>query len=461
MRIGKVCALVVFAACTGNPLLAPSADFGGASDVLGEVQDNDTEDYSGVDVVDDSTLPPVDEPKGDVLDDDAEDDVVGSADLEDAKVLDSDSLYDPERLIVYKFTFDTDAEERLRAQPREYVPAELELVDGSVSERMEVGLRLKGEGTFRTLAGKAAFRIKIDEYHRGQRLRGVRALTLNNMLQDSSQLAERLAYHLFRELGVPASRANHAMVYVNGVYYGLYANLETPNEEFLERWFADPNRNLYEEAGRDFDDRGGAQSFELETNEKKPDSRERLVALEAACTAGNLPRARELVDWPRFLLFAALEAALNQVDGYSLGQSGPNNYRIYDSEAGIVFIPWGLDWAFGPVATQDGGLYVDPFWVLPQHGVLKRMCLADQECTEEYSDAVKLVASRWESLHLEEPLERWTAQAQLAIETDQRREAPFEETLSDRDIMREFIRERPRTLLEAVERHKSQRGPAH
>lgn len=363
--------------------------------------------------------------------------------------VESGDLYDPNRLPIYRFTIATDAKERLAADPREYVPAELELVDGELTERMRVGLRLKGEASFRTLEAKAAFRIKIDEYDAHQRLRGRRALTLNNMLQDSSLMAERLAYEVFRELGAPAPRANHAMVYVDEQYYGVYANIETPNEDFLDRWFEVSDRTLYEETGRDFDQPDAAASFERETNEKQAEDRQNLQRLQEACISFDLDRARTLVDWPKFLLFSAIEASVNQVDGYSYAQTIPNNYRIYDSEHGFVFIPWGLDWAFGPVATQDDGLFVDPFWVRPHHGVLMRMCLNDAHCIRDYSEVLEDLATRWEGLRLEAKLDRWAEQIQTAFEADDRREVSHEFALADREITREFIRGRAHALFEA------------
>lgn len=430
---------MLLAACTGDPLVLALEDDDARKGDEASVIDG----LEGLDVDD------VDDPDVDV--DDVDDsDFEDREDDPDVDDHDDYDLYDPDRLVIYRLSIEPVDQERLASKPREYVPAVLELGDGDGSERLEVGLRLKGEASFKKLDAKAAFRIKVDEYHSGQRLRGRRSLTLNNMLQDRSLMAERLAYHVFRELGAPAPRANHAKVYVNDEYFGLYANIESPNKDFLERWFADPDRNLYEEAGRDFDQPGAADSFELETNERQPDGRESLKALEEACVAGDLARARELVDWPRFMLFAALEASVNQVDGYSYAQSFPNNYRIYDSEEGLVFIPWGLDWAFGGVATQDGGLYVDPFWVRPTHGVLMRMCMADAGCNQQFRDVVEHVASRWDELELEAQLDRWAAQTQEAFESDHRREVSVELALVDREVARQFIRGRAAALLEAL-----------
>jgi hypothetical protein len=362
-------------------------------------------------------------------------------------------LYAPERLPTIKLTLEHEAETFLGEQAHEYVPATLELIEGDTTESMTVGLRLKGRGSFRQLPAKAGFRIKIDKYVDDQKLHGLKDLTLNNMVQDRSLMAERLAYTAFRELGVPAPRANHARVYVNDVYYGVYANVETPNKDFLARWFRDPSRNLYEQNGRDFDQRKAVSSFELETNEKDKDDRAQLRALHEACKAADLGRARKLVDWPKFLLFSALEATLNQVDGYSYAENAPNNYRIYDSETGLVFIPWGMDWALGDVWTQDNSYYVDPFWVRPSHGVLIRMCLADRRCTAEYSEVIRAVAQRWDALNLEALMDQWSEQLDEAFRADDRREATVDEALASREIRREIIRGRAQTLLAALDVH--------
>jgi len=359
----------------------------------------------------------------------------------------SERVYGQEHVPIYRISFSDEAEEKLRAAPREYVPATLRFVAGDEeSEPLEVGLRLKGEGSFKSLDSKAAFRIKVDKYHKGQRLHGLSDLTLNNMVQDPSTVAERLAYHVFRELGVPAPRSNHAQVFINDEYFGVYANLETPNEHFLARWFEDPSRNLYEEKGGDFDRPGGAASYELETNEKQPDDRARLLALEHAVAENDLSRVRELVSWRQFLMFSALEASVSQTDGYSYAQSGPNNHRIYDSEHGLVFIPWGLDWALGKVNTQDGSLFIDPFWVRPSHGVLMRMCLADADCTNEYREVVEQVAERWDELGLEALMDEWLAQTKEASAVDTRRTNSAKVVQQQQELRREFIRGRAEAL---------------
>jgi hypothetical protein len=80
-----------------------------------------------------------------------------------------------------------------------------------------------------------------------------------------------------------------------------------------------------------------------------------------------------------------------------------------------------------------------------------RMCLADANCVLQYMDVVRTVASRWENLSLEQPLDEWAAQIDEAFQLDGRREASIEMAWTERDIRRTFIRGRAQALLAALE----------
>ena len=64
---------------------------------------------------------------------------------------------------------------------------------------------------------KLSMKIKFDEYKSEQRFFGVKRLQLHAMRLDDSMMDERLAYSLFREMGIAAPRANHIRLLVNGV----------------------------------------------------------------------------------------------------------------------------------------------------------------------------------------------------------------------------------------------------
>ncbi len=99
----------------------------------------------------------------------------------------------------------------LELDPDEYVDATFSLATtGGSYGPLQVGARLKGHGSFRTLEGKAAFKVKFNHSVPGQRFLGLKGLTLNNMVQDNSMLRELLTYQLARGAGVAAPRTGYA-----------------------------------------------------------------------------------------------------------------------------------------------------------------------------------------------------------------------------------------------------------
>ena len=129
--------------------------------------------------------------------------------------------------------------DRIRARPSLQISSPI----GSYDD--EVGLRLKGTTSFRTLDGKAAFKVKFREFVAAERFLNLKTLTLNNMVQDASMIHEVLAYEVFRAAGVPAPRTGYAYVRINDADYGVYLNVETLDDVSLPLWFAS-TQHLYE-----------------------------------------------------------------------------------------------------------------------------------------------------------------------------------------------------------------------
>jgi len=205
-----------------------------------------------------------------------------------------------------------------------------------------VGIHLKGMGSFQPLEQKPSFVLKFDEYRPDQEYCGLTKLMLNNSIQDTSYLSELLATRLFRDAGVPAARVTHARVTLNGRNLGLYVAIEAMNKRFLKRHFKDGKGNLYEGYLQDINTR-----LDQDNGEQKNQSDVR--ALLAACKTVDLSerfqRLDHLLDIERFASFAAMEMLIAHWDGYTLHT---NNYRFYhDPGSGkIVFIAHGLDSVF-------------------------------------------------------------------------------------------------------------------
>jgi hypothetical protein len=227
----------------------------------------------------------------------------------------------------------------LKTRPRVFV-------HGGVKEGgnvlTNIGVHLKGMGSFRRVDEKPSFVLKFDEFTPDQEYCGLTKLMLNNSVQDRTYLAELLATDLFRDAAVPAARVTHARVFLNGEDLGLYVAIEAMNKRFLKRYFKNTAGNLYEGYLRDIDTRLDQDNGE-DTSQK--DVRALFEACRIADPAQRFERLTRMVDVERFANFAAMEMLTSHWDGYTLHT---NNYRFYhDPESDkIVFITHGLDAVF-------------------------------------------------------------------------------------------------------------------
>lgn len=228
------------------------------------------------------------------------------------------------------------------ANPYTYFPATV-TVDGNRLEMSAV--RKKGFLGSASLS-KPSLKISFDELVPGREFSGVEGLTLNNSKQDPSLLKTCLAFKMFRDAGVPASRCSLAHVTLNGADMGLYMNVEPITKRFLARHFADNTGNLYE--GQLSDLRPGfTATYEKKTNTASPD-RSDLDGLTTALMASDADLETTLgakLDIDAFLTFWAMEALLGAWDGYT---GNLNNHFLYDdpSTGRMHFVPWGPDMSF-------------------------------------------------------------------------------------------------------------------
>jgi hypothetical protein len=228
---------------------------------------------------------------------------------------------------------------QLAQSPQTYVTAELR--EGK-TVLASVGVRLKGESSFRTIEQKPSFSIKFDEFVEGQNYRGLKKVMFNNSVQDRTYLSELLATELFRDAGVPASRVTHARMRLNGRDLGLYVVAEAMNKDFLKRHFGSGKGNLYEAFLQDVNGR-------MEQDNGEDESRADLRLLIDACMIADPARRWEqlskVLDVERFVAFIGMELLATHWDGYAIHY---NNYRLYHDPKTdkMVFITHGLDSLF-------------------------------------------------------------------------------------------------------------------
>lgn len=196
----------------------------------------------------------------------------------------------------------------------------------------------------------------VDPSVAAQRLHGVTRLTLNNDRSNPSHNRQCMAYEMFAQAGLPASRCNLARVLVNGADLGTFSNVEPVRKPLLRRLFGDDSGNLYE--GREDGDftESGVDRFQMKTNETSNDRSDlRAVANALAADDANVVAELErVVDLDRFRRFWAIETLTGNWDSYS---GNTNNFYLYHDPASdrLVFLPWGTDTAF------TGGSIIDSY----------------------------------------------------------------------------------------------------
>lgn len=155
-------------------------------------------------------------------------------------------LYDMDHIIEVKVKFQEDNWEQILDSLKQMgndhrLDAEV-AVDGTWYKG--VGVRYKGNSSYFNVrkdgASKLPFNIEFNHKDKDQKLPGgYETLKLSNVFRDPSFLREVLGYEMAGRY-MPAPRANFAKVFVNDVYMGLYNCSESVDDEFLQKFYQQP-----------------------------------------------------------------------------------------------------------------------------------------------------------------------------------------------------------------------------
>jgi hypothetical protein len=364
-------------------------------------------------------------------------------------------MYEPGRIVAIELTLPQSSIEALEADPEgAYQPGTFSLAEtdgtpagvGEFSAPLDIGIRLKGSlgGSFRDLDGKAAFKLKFNEFVKGQKYLGLKKMTLNNMVQDPTMNREARSYEAFRALGLPAPNTGYAFVRVNGEIYGTYLNLETFDDVALEKRFGpfDDPQHLYEGSyGADVTPEREGKLEVDEGDEKVRADLEALTTAVAGGSAGWFERVSDHADLSEMARMWAVEKYSGHWDGYAgmaIDSLRPNNYYLYsDPDGRFQMLPWGTDQTWEePIQFGTAG------------GTLFNGCLADAACEGIYRAAAAAALETIPSLPLDTAT-RCTAQrlkAFQALESDAREPRTPKQIADAVYSMREFILGRPAEL---------------
>jgi hypothetical protein len=258
---------------------------------------------------------------------------------------------------------------------------------GSVVETVgQVAVKARGHASRIPGNVKPSVRLSFDEFVPGRRWKGVEEIKLDSMIgnTDATFMRDRLAYGVYRQMGLPAPRSAHARLFVNGDLKGLYEVEEPITKSFLEHRFGTSSGNLYEmsiykplpdgttaQVASNFDHyrwMGSDQSaylpfpFQPKTNAGEPDHGEVVSLVDVlnnAAAAERRTRLATVMNVEAFITYLAVMTTISDWDGVtSSGGRAPNNHFWYRSpDTGrLEPIVWDPNVSFDGF-TKDGGTF--------------------------------------------------------------------------------------------------------
>jgi len=245
---------------------------------------------------------------------------------------------------------------RANYQSNDYYPANMKW-NGTTTTN--VAIRSRGTGSRSQI--KPAFRVDFNRYATGRTYLGLKAIDLNNMVQDASNLREVLAMKFYRSMGIPAPRTAHCALYINNSYFGLYIIVEEIDDIAVARLLGEGSGYLFEYKwtfAYNFEYLGSDLARYAAMYEPKTRATESLGALylpvEAMIRTINdasdenfVPAVSQYLDLAVFMRFVAVQAFIAEADGI-LGNWGLNNHYLYrfNQKDLSQFIPWDASSSF-------------------------------------------------------------------------------------------------------------------
>ncbi len=277
------------------------------------------------------------------------------------------SFYDLNTIQEIKITFAQSNWDALldaqKAGAEDYTMAQTVEINGTVFD--SVGVKYKGNSTYRSTQTKNPFHIELDTY-KDQEYQGYSDIKLSNVANDPSFVREVLSYQILRQY-VDAPLCNYANVYVNGDLIGLYSNAEAISKKFVKSRFGSKNNTFVKcnpPAGAgpgttDYpnltylgtDSTKYYASYEIKSDAGWGELIDLIDTLNTTTSA--LP---EILDINRALWMIAFNNVLVNLDSYSGGFA--QNYYLYRSDYNhFLPIVWDLNESFGKF-TQTGSASV-------------------------------------------------------------------------------------------------------
>lgn len=305
---------------------------------------------------------------------------------------------------------------------------------------------------------KPALRIDFNRYTTGQRFLGLKSLVLDNLWQHGSFVAESTAMAFFARMGEPAPRQSFCRLYINNVYHGVYAIVESVDSDFLARTLGENGGYLFSYQLRepfygDYLGDGLAEykrRFEPQTHELESDAilyapiRDLFREINQPEDAVWRQRVEQYADLRQFVTHVAIENFLAEEDGI-LGTYSMNNFYLYRHArtSRHRLLPWDKDSTF---AFPEF-----PIFRNAEENVLFRRALAYPDLFELYLEVLERCAlAAAEEQWLEREIARAAALVAPHVRADVRKPFTSEEFDQAVALLQEFARARSPFVLKEV-----------
>lgn len=194
---------------------------------------------------------------------------------------------------------------------------------------------------------KRSLNLSMDFIERRQRLYGYKTLNLLNCAGDSSMLSTALCSHVASQY-MPVLKTNFVRVVINGESWGIYANVQQFNKDFVKEHYGSKKGERWKVPGSPRGDGGLAydgenldehkRRYEIKSGDDEQAWRD-LIALCRVLNETPTDKLEEalkpVLDVDEALWFLALDVALVNSDGYWTRAS---DYNIYQDKKGRFHI---------------------------------------------------------------------------------------------------------------------------
>jgi spore coat protein CotH len=319
---------------------------------------------------------------------------------------------------------------------------------------------VRSRGGISRNASKPALRIDFNRYTNGQRFLGLKSLTLDNLWQHGSFVAESTTMAFFERMGQPAPRESFCRLYINNVYHGVYAIIEPIDNDFLARALGENDGYLfsYQLQERFYGDFLGDElleykrRFEPQNHELESDAilyspiRDLFREVNHPDDGVWRERVEQYLDLRQFITHVAMENFLADDDGV-LGAYSMNNFYLYRyaNTSRHRLIVWDKDSTF---LFPEFNIFRNA-----EENAIFRRAIAYRDLFDLYLEVLERCAfAASEDDWMEREILRAGALVAPHVREDVRKPFSSEEFDQAIEQLVEFVRKRPQYVLKEVQK---------